>query len=675
MKAYLIRRLLLVVPTLIGISLISFCVIQLASGSPVTLRLMKLQGAMASDSVPDEVIEKTKALYGLDKPIPLQYLAWLKRLATLDFGTSYKDHRPVLEKIGETLPITLQLNIISIFLVYVISIPLGVFSATRPGTRTDTALTVFLFILYSLPSFWVAMLLLYFLGNDNYLNWFPVYGLNSMGAEELSPFRWLLDRAWHLVLPVFCLTYGGLAGLSRYARAGLVDVIRQDYIRTARAYGFSEKTIVFKYAMRNSLIPIITLLGTLLPALLGGSVIIESIFSIPGMGRLGFEAILSRDYPLVMGNTHRIRVSYAHRAHSVRYHVRPHRPQDPIRMSEPVAENPPLQAVRKKSQGYWRLVARQFAKRPRAVVSLIILVALGIIALFAPFLAGEKPIYLALDGKTYWFPNIIKHKDLVSFDFSRWDPADADRVVLPLIHHAPERSNLRNKLAAPSAEHWLGTDDRGRDVLSRLIWGARVSMSIGFVAVGIAIVIGVILGALAGYYGGWVDIVVLRVIEIVLTFPAFFLILSVMAFLPPNIYSVMIVLGLLGWTGIARLVRAEFLRLRGSDFATAARATGLKDKRVIFRHLLPNALSPVWVSATFGVAGAILTESALSFLGFGVPPPTASWGEILSQSRDYLYRGVWWLVVYPGLAIFVTVTAFNLVGDGLRDAMDPRLRE
>jgi peptide/nickel transport system permease protein len=201
-------------------------------------------------------------------------------------------------------------------------------------------------------------------------------------------------------------------------------------------------------------------------------------------------------------------------------------------------------------------------------------------------------------------------------------------------------------------------------------------MSVGFVAEGIAVLIGTILGALAGYYGGRVDTIIMRIIEIVLLFPVFVLIITLISVLPkPTIWSIMIVLGVVGWTGIARLVRGEMLKLRESEFTIAARASGLRDTRVIFRHLLPNALSPVLVSATFGVAGAILVESALSFLGFGVPPPTASWGEILSQSKAYLYRGAWWLVVYPGLAIFVAVTAFNLVGSGLRDAMDPRLRE
>lgn len=301
MKAYLIRRLLLVIPTFIGISVISFAVIQLAPGSPVYMRLRAADGMIAADRETQQIIEDTIRLYGLDQPIHVQYVRWLGRLVTFDFGESYKDWRPVREKILETLPITLQINIISIFLVYLISIPIGVYSSTHQRTWGDSIVTITLFVLYSMPSFWVAMLLIYFLGGGEWFNVFPVYGISSLGAADWPWFHWLVDRAWHLVLPVFCLTYGGLAGLSRYARAGMIEVIRQDYIRTARAYGFSEKVVVFKYAMRNSLIPIITLLATLLPALIGGSVIIESIFSIPGMGRLGFEAVLSRDYPLVMG--------------------------------------------------------------------------------------------------------------------------------------------------------------------------------------------------------------------------------------------------------------------------------------------------------------------------------------------------------------------------------------
>ncbi len=337
-----------------------------------------------------------------------------------------------------------------------------------------------------------------------------------------------------------------------------------------------------------------------------------------------------------------------------------------------------------KRQSYWRLVWRQYRKNRLAMVGLAVILCLFVVALLAPFLAHSRPIYLIKDGRSYWFTNLINYPQLVEVDFVNWTPGDGERALRPPVPFGPLDDNVLQRLEPPawagagltaeSARHWLGTDDRGRDVLSRLIWGTRISMSIGFVAVGISALIGVLFGALAGYYGGKVDLVILRLIEIVMCFPSFFLILTLMAFLPPSIWNIMVAIGLLGWTGIARLVRGEFLRLRESDFATAARATGLHDGWIIFRHLLPNALAPVWVSATFGVAGAILTESGLSFLGFGVPPPAASWGEVLKQSQTYITYA-WWLVTFPGVAIFITVTAFNLVGEGLRDAMDPRLRQ
>ena len=301
MRAYVIRRLLLIVPTFIGISILTFVLVQLAPGSPVAFKLRGLQGEMKSNAATQQIMEQTRALYGLDKPVHVQYARWLGRLVRLDFGDSMKDQRPVITKIGEALPITIQLNVLSILLVYLISVPLGVYSATHRGSATDAGVTFSLFLMYSLPTFWVAMLLILFLGGGDYFNWFPIYGINAPGADSLSWGDWLLDRLWHMALPLFCLTYGSFAFISRYMRAGMLDVLRQDYVRTARAYGFSERTVVWRYAMRNALIPIITLLGGLLPSLIGGSIIIESIFSVPGMGRLAFEAVLSRDYPLIMG--------------------------------------------------------------------------------------------------------------------------------------------------------------------------------------------------------------------------------------------------------------------------------------------------------------------------------------------------------------------------------------
>ncbi len=301
MTSYLLKRLLLIVPTFLGITLITFFIIQLAPGNPVSLKLQQLGGeGIKVESVSKEVIEATKKLYGLDQPFAVQYGRWVKRVVTLDFGDSYKDHRPVIEKIREALPATLLLNVCSLILIYLISVPLGLYSALHPRSLFDRVMTLILFFLYSLPSFWVAMLLIMYLGGGDYLNLFPVVGLTSAYFDQLSWIYKIGDVIWHMVLPIIVLTYGGLAFLSRFSRAQILDVVKQDYIRTARAKGVPERAVIFKHALRNALIPFITLVGTLLPALIGGSVIVEQIFSIPGMGNLSFEAVLSRDYPTVM---------------------------------------------------------------------------------------------------------------------------------------------------------------------------------------------------------------------------------------------------------------------------------------------------------------------------------------------------------------------------------------
>jgi peptide/nickel transport system permease protein len=238
-------------------------------------------------------------------------------------------------------------------------------------------------------------------------------------------------------------------------------------------------------------------------------------------------------------------------------------------------------------------------------------------------------------------------------------------LLAPLYNHDPGAIDITQRLMPPGWGHLLGTDDLGRDVLARILYGARISLLVGFVAVGIATLIGILVGAIAGFYGRWVDALLMRFVDIMLCFPTFFLILAVIAFLEPSIWNIMIIIGLTGWMGVARLVRAEFLSLRGRDFVIA-------DQRLIFRHILPNALSPVIVSATLGVAGAILTESALSFLGIGVQPPTPSWGNMLITGKQTL-GSAWWLSVFPGMAILLTVLGYNLLGEGLRDALDPRM--
>ncbi|HEX9020881.1 MAG TPA: ABC transporter permease [Nitrospirota bacterium] len=248
-------------------------------------------------------------------------------------------------------------------------------------------------------------------------------------------------------------------------------------------------------------------------------------------------------------------------------------------------------------------------------------------------------------------------------------------IFAPLIApYNPSAIDIRNILIGPNFSHPLGTDDLGRDVLSRMLWGGRISLEVGFVAVGIATILGVIMGSIAGFYGGWIDSLIMRLVDIMLSIPTIFLVLAVIAILEPSIINIMIVIGLTSWMEPARLIRAEFISLKEREFVVAAHALGASDNRIIMRHVLPNGLSPILVSATMGVGGAILIESALSFLGLGVQPPTPSWGSLLSSGKDNI-EIAWWLSAFPGLAILITVLGYNLLGEGIRDALDPRQRE
>ncbi len=272
-------------------------------------------------------------------------------------------------------------------------------------------------------------------------------------------------------------------------------------------------------------------------------------------------------------------------------------------------------------------ILRRIGKHNLALIGVIILVPMFLCAVFAPFLAPHDPI----------------------------------------------EPDLKHILASPSLSHPFGTDTLGRDVFSRVIYGSRISLLVGFVSVGIATLIGIILGAISGYYGGVVDEVIMRFVDLMMCFPTFFLILAVIAVLEPSIWNIMVVIGLTNWMGIARLIRAEILGIKNKEYILVARTQGFSQYRIIFRHVLPNALSPIYVVATLGIGGAILTESALSFLGIGVQPPTASWGNILTAAKDNI-EVAWWLSLYPGLAIFLTVMGYNLLGEGLRDIFDPRRR-
>ena len=294
MLRYILRRLLLSTPLLVGISLISFLMRHMAPGGPIG------GGTDLNPKATAESRARLQAYYGLDQPLHVQYGRWLTRMATLDFGDSFSpDGRPVSEKIRERIPITLTINVLSMTLIFLVAIPVGIYSAVRKGSLFDRISTVTVFTGFAIPTFWLALLLMILFGVK--LGWLPISGISSLDYGSLGVAGKLADRARHLILPVLLAAFGGLAGMSRYMRSNMLEVIRQDYVATARAKGLPEGTVVFRHAMRNALLPVITILGLSVPDLLGGSVIFETIFAIPGMGQLFYQGVMSRDYPLIMG--------------------------------------------------------------------------------------------------------------------------------------------------------------------------------------------------------------------------------------------------------------------------------------------------------------------------------------------------------------------------------------
>lgn len=293
MIRYITKRLLLIIPMLIGISIITLGIMHLAPGDPTSMKYG------LNPEVSGSARENLKEIYGLDKPITIQYADWLKRMATLDFGRSFVDNRPVIEKIKERLPATLLLQFSALILIFTIALPIGVLSAVKHNSFFDKITTLLVFIGFATPTFWLALLLMWFFGFQ--LEWFPVSGMSPWYTQFLTGPEKILDLLWHLVLPVITLAFTGLAGISRYTRSSMLEVIRQDYIRTAKAKGLSENKIIYKHALKNALLPVITILGLSLPALISGSFIFETIFAWPGMGRLGYTAIMQYDYTTVMG--------------------------------------------------------------------------------------------------------------------------------------------------------------------------------------------------------------------------------------------------------------------------------------------------------------------------------------------------------------------------------------
>lgn len=332
------------------------------------------------------------------------------------------------------------------------------------------------------------------------------------------------------------------------------------------------------------------------------------------------------------------------------------------------------QGDKKTYESFFNIFIARFKRNRMGMFAFWSIVALIVVGVFAPFIANDAPVFLVKDGRVY-FPGLHEYPQFRAADW-RSPGFTWSFAVFPLVRQSPVRSDLPGRLQKPSREHLCGTDDLGMDVFARIVWGTRISISIGIISAVLTLVIGTFFGAVAGYFGGWIDAVISRFIEIMMCFPTFFLILAVLAFLPPSIYNIIVVIGLTSWTGIARLVRGDAMRVKNLDYVRAAKVNGAPGFAIILRHIVPNSITPALISTAFNVAGAILLESSLSFLGFGVQPPTPSWGAIIQVAYAYLLSDTGaWLSLFPAVAIFFTVTSYNLLGQAIRDAADPKLIE
>jgi ABC-type dipeptide/oligopeptide/nickel transport system permease subunit len=605
MTTFLLRRIALIVPTLFFVSLLIFGLQQLLPGDPAT--------ALAGEDRDPAVIAFLRQKYHLDEPLPVRYALWVEGVARGDLGESIRIKRPVLDLIAEKLPVTGELALMALIIALAIGLPAGIIAAVKKGTAIDYGASMAALWGLSIPNFWLGILLILLFSVR--LGLLPASGFVSPGES-------LKQNLLTMIMPAFVLGNAIAAGMMRHTRSAMLQVLSADFVRTARAKGLPEIWVILRHALRNALIPVVTLVALDFGALLSGAVLTEQVFTIPGFGKLIVDAgVQSR----LRGRARR-RALYSvclHPAQSCRRH-RLCRAEPAfalmateilagIATDEPVGEPPWVRAV------------RRVVRRPTAMIGVAVAVLFILAAVAAPLLAPYDPL------ATNW-------------------------------------AAVRK---APSALHLFGTDEIGRDVLSRIIWGGRASLLAGLVSVLLALAVGVPIGLISGYVGGVLDGTLMRFIDAMLAIPFLILAIALAAFLGPSLTNAMIAIGVTQMPIFARLTRAQVLSVKHEDYIEAARAVGNPQYRIVLRHIFPNIVPPLLVQATLASAAAIIAEASLSFLGLGQQPPDPSWGSMLNTAKNFMSQAPW-MAVWPGLAIFSLVLSLNLFGDGLRDALDPR---
>ena len=572
------------------LSLIVFMMVRLIPGDPVDM--------MLGMDIPKDTKEYERERLGLNDPLYIQYFRFVGNALHGDLGTSIFSGKPVVEELAKRFPKTLTLAVGGTLFGAAVGVLLGIIAAIHRNKFSDNLIMVLSLLTVSTPSFFLALILMLIFCLN--LRWLPSIGMDTWQGA---------------VLPIATLGLQAIGSIARTTRSAMLDVIHQDYIRTSRSRGVPERVITYRHAFKNALIPVLTTIGLRFGGLLAGATLVETVFSIPGIGRFVVDSVSNRDYPAIQGAVLVLAVTFVLVNTLVDLLYAAVDPRE-VRLRRNTAD------MKNKHP-----VLRRFMRRKVSVVAAALLILFVLIAILGPLVWQVDPL----------------------------------------------KQSVMKKYGPMTVQHPLGTDNLGRDTLARMIYGARVSLAISFAGVLSGALIGVLLGVSAGYFGGWVDAIISRFIDILLAFPGLLLAITIVAVLGPGSLNTVIAITIFTIPGLTRMVRSVVLSLKSSEYVEACKTMGESNLRIIFTHVIPNSMSQIIVNVTLSLGTAILTASSLSFLGLGVTPPEAEWGAMLSQMREVI-RTYPTGVLVPGIAITLVVMSFSLVGDGLRDALDPKLK-
>jgi len=686
---YILRRLLLLIPVIVLVSFMVFTLMDLAPGDAMS--------GWDLDGMSVEEIAELRADMGLDDPLLVRYGRYMLRLVRGDLGVGDHSGISVWENFITRLPNTLILALATVIIGVTIALPLGIFAARRAGKISDNITTAFTMMGMSMPGFWLGILMILLFAYV--LPWFPAAGFNH-GLRSV-------------ILPAVVSSMTLLAACTRQTRSSMLEVLKADYLRTARAKGVPEKVVIRKHALGNALIPIVTTIGVSIALAVSGTAVIEAVFAWPGIGRLIVEAVAARDVTTTTGVVilttilyvlilllvdlayafidPRIRAQYASsKKRRKKATVAVAEAKDTTPAATPaLADDAEIAAVRLDEQDNVPL-ARAASEVPQPTQSVQTEAAPA--EAFVSFATVtdddvQKEAVTITSGESVLRKHRKRSRGGEAFRHLLRNPgAMAGMVILGIMvilfivsqfipFESVTAANMQYRFSSPSLQFPFGTDNMGRNLFIRVIYATRFSLPIGLGATSVAALIGVFLGSISAFYEGSVaDEVVMRFSDSLASIPGILLGMVIITTLGRSVPNLIIAIGVSAVPVFVRISRASVLTLKGSEFVEAAKAIGLSNFRILYTQVLPNGLAPIMITFTASLGMAILISAGLSFLGFGIPIPNPEWGQLVSVGRETI-RSAPWLTIFPGLFIMLTVMAFNLLGDGLRDAFDPKLKK